>query len=117
MSANPRTLDELLDAARAQIARLEPVDAHAAAEQGALLIDIRGQFDRERDSSSSIIVVHHSTATRLPSTKGRPIRTCLGVPRGCGAVLAAPVDDERDHRDRRHGHVRATYVAADDIAH
>src|SRR5512132_4742932 len=49
MSANRRTLDELLDAARAQIARLEPVEAHAATEQGALLIDIRGQVDRERD--------------------------------------------------------------------
>ena len=49
MSADRRTLDELLDAARAQIARLEPADAHAATEQGALLIDIRGQVDRERD--------------------------------------------------------------------
>ena len=49
MSANRRTLDELLDAARARIARLEPVDAHVAAEQGALLIDIRGRVDRERD--------------------------------------------------------------------
>jgi hypothetical protein len=49
MSAKRRTLDELLDAARARIARLGPIDAHAAAEQGALLIDIRGQVDRERD--------------------------------------------------------------------
>jgi hypothetical protein len=49
MSADRRTLDELLDAARAQIARLAPADAQAATEQGALLIDIRGQVDRERD--------------------------------------------------------------------
>jgi rhodanese-related sulfurtransferase len=49
VSANRRTLDELLEAARAQIARLEPADAYAAAEQGALLIDIRAEVDRERD--------------------------------------------------------------------
>jgi rhodanese-related sulfurtransferase len=49
VSANRRTLDELLEAARAQIARLEPVDAYAATEQGALLIDIRAEVDRERD--------------------------------------------------------------------
>jgi rhodanese-related sulfurtransferase len=49
VSSNRRTLDELLEAARAKITRLEPVDAHAATEQGALLIDIRADVDRERD--------------------------------------------------------------------
>ncbi len=44
-----RTLDELLDQARARIERLEPAEAWAAAQAGALLIDIRADADRERD--------------------------------------------------------------------
>ena len=49
VGANRRTLEELLDAARAQIERLEPAEALAATEEGALLIDIRADLDRERD--------------------------------------------------------------------
>jgi rhodanese-related sulfurtransferase len=48
-AANRQTLDELLDAARARIRRYEPAEALAAVEAGALLIDIRSDFDRERD--------------------------------------------------------------------
>lgn len=44
-----RTLDELLEAAQARIERLEPLDALAAMERGALLVDIRSDSDRERD--------------------------------------------------------------------
>jgi rhodanese-related sulfurtransferase len=44
-----RTVEQLLDAARARIATLEPAEALTAAEQGALLIDIRSDLDRERD--------------------------------------------------------------------
>ncbi len=42
-----RTLDELLDDARARIERLTPSEALAAAEIGALIIDIRADLDRE----------------------------------------------------------------------
>lgn len=44
-----RTLDELVADARARIERVEPEDALAAIEQGALLIDIRSDTDRKRD--------------------------------------------------------------------
>jgi rhodanese-related sulfurtransferase len=43
------TLGELLDDARARIERLEPADAHAAAADGGLIVDIRSEYSRERD--------------------------------------------------------------------
>jgi rhodanese-related sulfurtransferase len=43
-----RTLDELLDDARARIKRLTPSEALAATEIGGLIIDIRSDLDRER---------------------------------------------------------------------
>jgi len=43
-----RTLDELLDDARAKIERLTPSEALAAAEIGGLIIDIRSDLDREQ---------------------------------------------------------------------
>ena len=43
------TLGELFDDARARIERLEPADAHAAADAGALIVDIRSETSRERD--------------------------------------------------------------------
>ena len=43
------SLAQLLEAARARITRLEPHEAFAAAGEGACLIDIRSDFDRERD--------------------------------------------------------------------
>ena len=46
--ARRKTVDELLRDARARIERLEPPEAKAAMEQGALLIDIRTDADRER---------------------------------------------------------------------
>jgi rhodanese-related sulfurtransferase len=44
-----RRLDELLATARARICRLEPADALAATDSGALVIDIRSDADRDRD--------------------------------------------------------------------
>jgi rhodanese-related sulfurtransferase len=45
----PRSLDELMEAARARISRLEPREAQAAVDEGALLVDIRGDWNREQD--------------------------------------------------------------------
>ena len=44
-----RTLDELLDDARAKLERLTPPQALAAAAHGALIIDIRSDLNRARD--------------------------------------------------------------------
>jgi len=49
IGATRRTLEELLEAARARINRLEPPEAFEATRRGALLIDIRSVIDRERD--------------------------------------------------------------------
>jgi rhodanese-related sulfurtransferase len=47
--ATRRSIDELLAAASARIDRLEPELAFAELEAGAVLVDIRSDFDRERD--------------------------------------------------------------------
>ncbi len=47
--AERRTLDDLLAAAEARIERLSPHEAARAADEGALLVDIRSHDDRVRD--------------------------------------------------------------------
>jgi rhodanese-related sulfurtransferase len=47
--ASGRTLAELLEEAAARIERLEPAKAFAAAEDGALIVDIRSNASRARD--------------------------------------------------------------------
>lgn len=43
------TINELLAAARQRLNRVEPRDAAAAVREGAVLVDIRSERDRERD--------------------------------------------------------------------
>jgi rhodanese-related sulfurtransferase len=45
---NRRTADELLREARSRIARLTPHEALAAVREGAIVVDIRSDLDRER---------------------------------------------------------------------
>ena len=45
------TIGEMLERARAQMRRLTPVEAQAAASEGALLVDIRSESHRERDGA------------------------------------------------------------------
>jgi rhodanese-related sulfurtransferase len=45
----PATVDELLHEARLGLTRLTPLEADAACRDGALLIDIRGDMQRETD--------------------------------------------------------------------
>ena len=99
MSANRRTLDELLAAAQAQIGRLEPADAHAATEQGALLIDIRGQVDRERDGivPGSLHIprtvlewrLDPESSWRNPYVDGLDQQIVLMCDHGCSSIFAA----------------------------
>ncbi len=44
----PRSLAELLEEARARIERLAPRQAFEAAANGALIVDVRSELDRER---------------------------------------------------------------------
>jgi rhodanese-related sulfurtransferase len=43
------SIDDLLGAARSRLERLDPHEAHAATSDGALLVDIRSEVQRERD--------------------------------------------------------------------
>jgi rhodanese-related sulfurtransferase len=45
----PVTVDQLLDAARRPLRRLAPAQAHEALRDGAVLVDIRSDLQRERD--------------------------------------------------------------------
>lgn len=94
-----RTLEELLDAARARIERLEPAEAFAATEQGALLIDIRADVDRERDGivPGSIGIPRTVLEWRLdpnsrwrnPHVGGLDRQVLLLCDHGCSSVFAA----------------------------
>jgi len=99
VGANRRTLEELLEAARAQIERLEPVDALAATAQGALLIDIRADVDRVRDGivPGSLHIprtvlewrLDPDSAWRNPHVGGLDQQVLLLCDHGCSSVLAA----------------------------
>ena len=45
----PSTVDDLLREARAELDRLDPAAARAAIAEGAILIDIRAESQRDRD--------------------------------------------------------------------
>lgn len=49
MDERPATVDELLHDARLELTRLPPLEAEAARADGALLVDIRGDHQRQAD--------------------------------------------------------------------
>ncbi len=99
VGTNRRSLEELLDAARAQIERLEPAEALAATEQGALLIDIRADVDRERDGivPGSLHIprtvlewrTDPGSTWRNPHLGGLDQQIVLLCDHGCSSILAA----------------------------
>ena len=94
-----QTLEELLAQAEARIDRLEPDDAFAAAAEGALIIDIRSAFDRERDGivPGSLHIprtvlewrLDPNSAWRNPSVGGLDDPIVVLCDHGCSSVLAA----------------------------
>ena len=73
VGARRRTLEELLEAAQARIERLEPAEAFAATERGALLIDIRSDSDRERDGIVSRLAPHPAHGARMAARPRQPL--------------------------------------------
>src|SRR5262249_6225248 len=73
MSSN--TLDQYLAAARSTLVRLAPADAYAATQRGALLVDIRPEFQRRRDGEvpGAIIVERNHLEWRLHPDSGARI--------------------------------------------
>jgi rhodanese-related sulfurtransferase len=94
-----RTLEQLLEEASARIDRLEPADALSALDDGALLIDIRSDLDRERDGivPGSLHVPRTVLEWRLdpdspwrnPHVGGLDRRIVVLCDHGCASILAA----------------------------
>jgi rhodanese-related sulfurtransferase len=94
-----RTLDKLVAAAAARIERLEPAAALAAQREGAVLVDIRSDTERERDGlvPGSVHVPRTVLEWRLdpesrwrsPHAPGLDARIVLLCDHGCSSVLAA----------------------------
>lgn len=93
------TLAELLAEAEAAIERLEPAAAHAAAREGALLVDIRSSDRRARDGvvPGALHVPRTVLEWRLapdsewrsPHVGGLERHVVLLCDHGCSSVLAA----------------------------
>jgi rhodanese-related sulfurtransferase len=58
VSASRRTVDELLEEARAGLERVGPREAQAAVEQGAVIIDVRSDHQREADGAVPGAIYH-----------------------------------------------------------
>ena len=99
VSAERRTLDQLLEAAYARIERLTPAEALAATERGALLIDIRTDADREHDGivPGSLHIprtvlewrLDPDSSWRNPHVGGLDRQILLLCDHGCSSSLAA----------------------------
>jgi rhodanese-related sulfurtransferase len=93
-----RTLEELVQAAAAAITRLRPEEAAAAVGNGATLIDIRSDLDRERDGivPGSLHIprtvlewrLAADSAWRNPYAPGVDEQIILMCDHGCSSVLA-----------------------------
>lgn len=67
-------LDDLLSRARSQLARLAPHEVSAAVEQGAIVVDIRPEFQRRQDGEipGAFVVERNHLEWRLhPASSGR----------------------------------------------
>lgn len=72
--ASRRSIDELLAQARAALERLAPHDAYAAAQNGAVLVDIRPDIDRLTDGviPGALVIDRNVLEWRLdPSSDAR----------------------------------------------
>ena len=96
-----RTLEDLLATAEARILRHSPAEAHAAMENGAVLIDIRSGDNRSRDGivPGSLHIPRTvlewrtapDSAFRNPHVGGLDRQVILLCDHGCSTILAAAV--------------------------
>jgi rhodanese-related sulfurtransferase len=94
-----RSLGELLEAAQASITRWKPADAALAIDQGATLIDIRCDLDRERDGlvPGSLHIprtvlewrLAPDSGWRTPYAPDLDAHVIVMCDHGCSSVLAA----------------------------
>ena len=99
MGTRQNSLDRYLAAARAGLPRLEPADAHEATRRGALLVDIRPEFQRRRDGEipEAIIVernhlewrLHPDSPARIPEATDFDVEWIVLCDEGYASSLAA----------------------------
>lgn len=95
----PRSIDEILAAARGRLERLEPGPAHAETLDGALLVDIRPAAQRtaEGEVPGALIVERNvlewrldpTSGARLPQATGHDLRVIVLCSEGYTSSLAA----------------------------
>jgi len=95
----PRTIDEILDDARARLDRIDPDHAHAESREGALLVDIRPAAQRaaEGEVPGALIVERNvlewrldpASDARLPQATGHDLRVIVFCSEGYTSSLAA----------------------------
>jgi rhodanese-related sulfurtransferase len=93
------TIDDVLEAARARLLRVDPRDAAAAAKRGALLVDTRPVEQRRRDGEipGALVVDRNvlewrfdpASEHRLPEATGHDVEVILFCNEGYSSSLAA----------------------------
>jgi rhodanese-related sulfurtransferase len=101
MKMRPDALDQYLAEARSTLTRLEPADAYAATQRGALLVDIRPEFQRRRDGEipAALIVernhlewrLHPGSGARVPEATSADVQWIVLCDEGYASSLAAAV--------------------------
>lgn len=101
MESGTTSLDAYLAAARSALERMDPADAYAATLRGALLVDIRPEFQRRRDGEipGAIIVernhlewrLHPDSPARIPEATSSDVQWIVLCDEGYASSLAAAV--------------------------
>ncbi len=97
--AGARTVDELLAEARGRLRRVEPGEAAQRAEAGAVLVDTRSVFQRDRDGAipgALVIERNHlewrfdpASDARVPEATGYDVEVVVLCDEGYSSSLAA----------------------------
>jgi rhodanese-related sulfurtransferase len=97
--ATGRSIDEILESARERLVRLDPLQAHAAIQAGALLVDIRPQAQRKLEGAvpGALIVERNvlewrfdpRSDARLPQAAGYDQHVIIMCSEGYTSSLAA----------------------------
>ena len=74
------TIEELLEAARARLARVEVDEVEGALAAGAVLVDIRGSEQRERDGAipRAVVVARNVLEWRVDESSGHALPELSG---------------------------------------
>ena len=99
VTGHGRSIDEILSDARQRLRRLDPAQAQAAMRDGALLVDIRPQAQRQAEGSvPGALTVERNVLewrfdprsdARLPQAAGYDLRLIVMCSRGYTSSLAA----------------------------